>query len=105
MSTETHQHSLSEHKTARRGGIAAIAIVAGCAIACSLPLLIGIGAVSSIGAFLGGWEVAGIALTAAVAGAGVWLLVRRQRAAARRAQAANMTDGASEASGCGCGSC
>lgn len=107
MSTETQlPTNKPAARVAKRGGIAALALFAGCAIACSLPVLIGIGAVSSIGAFLGGWQIAGIALIVAAAGAGTWWFVRRSRIAARRAATAATTGDASSCdSSCGCGGC
>ena len=41
-------------KTARTGGIAAAVVLIACTAACSLPLIIGAGALSGIGAFLAG---------------------------------------------------
>jgi hypothetical protein len=82
-------------RAARRSGVAALAVVAGCALACSLPLLIGVGAVTSLGALLGGWRIVGaVLITAAAAAAVVWWFVRRTRRAARRAEGE---------SGAGCG--
>ena len=108
MSTDTQSEITTPNKgrVAKRGGIAALAVVAGCALACSLPLLIGVGTVSSIGAFMGGWQIAGIALIAVAVAGGIWWFVRRQRATARRAQAAadGQTDNSCDTS-CGCGGC
>lgn len=108
MSTDTQSEIATPNKgrAAKRGGIAALALIAGCALACSLPVLIGVGAVSSIGAFIGGWQIAGIALIAVALAGGAWWFVRRRQANARRAQAvAGGQADNSCATTCGCGGC
>jgi mercuric ion transport protein len=89
-------------KTARTGGIAAGAILLACAAACSLPLIIGAGALSGIGAFLAGGQIIGIVLIAvAVAATGWWFL---RRAAKKRRTAHTAADAqAGEATSCDCG--
>lgn len=98
----THHHPAPSSGTtvAKRGGIAAFAVLAACALACSIPLLIGVGAVSGLGAIFGGWQWFGIALVAGAAVTTVWLIVRSRRAAKARAAL-----GAAEADSCGCGTC
>jgi len=87
-------------RTTKRGGVAAIAVLAACGLACSLPLLVGLGAASGLGAIFGGWQWFGIALVVGAAAIASWLFVRNRRAA--RARAAR---GATDADSCDCGTC
>jgi len=89
-------------KTARTGGIAAAAILLACAAACSLPLIIGAGALSGIGAFLAGGPIIGIILIAVAAAATGWWFLRRAAKTRRTAQAVATAPG-DEATSCDCG--
>ena len=96
-------------KTARTGGIAAAVVLIACTAACSLPLIIGAGALSGIGAFLAGGPVIGIILIAVAVAATGWWFLRRAAKVRRTAQvntaqaAADAPDGG--ASSCDCGGC
>jgi hypothetical protein len=102
MPEVTHSHPTAAAGTqiAKRGGIAAIAVLAACAVACSIPLLIGVGAVSGLGAIVGGWQWFGIALVVGAAVTGVWLFVRSRRAGTSRTVGSTAETGS-----CGCGTC
>lgn len=78
---------------ARRGALATGAVLVACAVACSLPLLVGGGVLASVGAFAGGAQAAGLALLAAAALGAVWW-VRRRRARSTESDTS---------SSCGCG--
>ena len=97
----SHSHPITTgSQTAKRGGIAAVAVLAACALACSIPVLIGVGAASGLGAIFGGWQWFGIALVAGAVGTAGWLFVRSRRTAKARTDT-----GAAGADSCGCGTC
>ena len=98
--TRAVRYPLPPTKLAFNAASIALAVLAACALACSIPLLIGVGAVSGLGAIFGGWQWFGIALVAGAAATTGWLIVRSRRAAKARA-----ARGAAEADSCGCGTC
>lgn len=86
---------------ARRTTLLGIGVVTACALACSIPLLVGAGVVASGAAFLAGsWAPALAVLAVAGVTVGAALVVRRRATAARSADAAS----ASCACGGACGS-
>ena len=96
----THPVPTPGTQAAKRGGIAAVAVLTACALACSIPLLIGVGAVSGLGAIFGGWQWFGIALVGGATVTAGWLFVRSRRTAKARAGT-----GAAEGDSCDCGTC
>jgi len=100
-STQSPTPAASDRKS-RAGGLAAAAVLVACAAACSLPLIIGAGALSGIGAFLAGGQFIGIILIAVALAATGWWIIRRT---SRRRAAAISEEHSSDGTSCDCKDC
>jgi hypothetical protein len=69
----------------RKGGLAIAGIAAACALACSLPLIVGAGLFASVGAFAIGTPWVAIALLAVAGASAAWWFRRRRTAMAAAA--------------------
>jgi hypothetical protein len=81
----------------RRTALTGLGVGAACVLACSLPLLIGGGAVAAVAALLGGARpLASVVLTETVTGLAVWAVRRRRSRVPAQA-------GTAGGQSCGCG--